>query len=86
MSAKKATKTANVGAYIYEGDFSLDFSCVGVLACRFALCEIMPPGADSECCHSDHSTCISPNAKPAALEALLGKIKKELKEYDDAAE
>ena len=86
MSAKKATKLPNVGAYTYEGSFSLDFSCVGVEVCRFALCEIMPPNADSNCCYNDHSTCISPVAKPAALEILLSKIKKELKQYEEACQ
>jgi hypothetical protein len=86
MAAKKRTKTANICANIYEGEFQVSFDCVGVAACRFALCHMMPPDGSEECTYREHGACLSPSAKHAALEALHGKIRKELKQYaEDAA-
>lgn len=76
---KKATKTANVCANIYEGTFDINFDCVGVTVCRFALCLVMPPDGSDECTYRDSGSCISPHAKQAAMESLKIKITKELK-------
>jgi len=83
MSAKKATKTTNICASIYEGEFNLDFACVGLDMCKFALCPVMPPTGDDECCYRDHGDCRSPVAKQSALEKLRNRITKELKQYED---
>jgi len=83
MSAKKATKTANVCANIYEGDFSVNFDCVGVEVCRFALCFVMPPDGSDECSYRDHGSCICRHAKHAALESLRNKLTKELKQLEE---
>lgn len=83
MPAKKATKTANACATIYEGKFDVNFDCVGVTACKFALCEIMPPNGDYPCSYSDHSTCISPHAKLAAIDLLRSKLVKESKQLEE---
>lgn len=83
MPAKKATKTANTVATLYEGSFNITFDCVGVELCRYALCSFMPPDGSEECTYRDHGTCLCPHAKHAALEALGNRIKKELKEIEE---
>jgi hypothetical protein len=85
MSAKKATKTANICANIYEGKFQLSFDCVGVETCRFALCSMMPPDGSEECTYRDCGSCICPHAKYAALESLRNKLTKELKYIEEDA-
>lgn len=77
---KKASKTANICANIYEGEFLISFECVGVDACRFALCPVMPPDGSEECTYRDCGSCICPQAKDAALESLRNRITKELKQ------
>ena len=86
MAAKKATKTANICANIYESEFQLSFDCVGVEACRFALCPMMPPDGSEECTYREHGSCLCPHAKYAALEALGNRIKKELKQIEEDLE
>jgi hypothetical protein len=83
MSAKKRTKTTNILAQIYEGNFELSFDCMGVDVCRFALCEIMPPTPTAECCYREHGSCICPQSQSVALGALLNKIKKEIGRRDE---
>lgn len=83
MSAKKATKTANVCATVYEGSFDISFDCVGVMMCRFALCSFMPPDGSEECCRREHGTCLCPNAKHAALESLRNRLTKEMKKLEE---
>ncbi len=79
MSAKKATKTANVFANIYEGHFDVNFDCVGVTVCRFALCFTMPPEDGDKCHYNDCGSCVSPHSKQASLGSLKNRISKELK-------
>jgi len=86
MAAKKNTKTANICANIYEGEFQISFECVGVQVCRFALCSMMPPDGSEECTYRDCGSCLCPHAKHAALEALGNRIKKELKQLEEAFE
>lgn len=86
MSAKTATKTANACATIYEGKFDINFDCVGVLACKYARCELMPPDEESRCFYSDYSTCISPHAKLAAIELLRNRLSKEKKDIEEGFE
>jgi len=85
MSAKKAikAKSANASANLYDGVFEVLFDCVGVDVCRYALCEVMPPTAASECCYREHGSCRRSAAQQAALELLMGKIKKELKQFEE---
>lgn len=83
MSAKKATKTANVCANIYEGEFQINFDCVGVTVCRFAMCSMMPPDGDEECTYRDYGSCILPHAKHAAIESLRNRLSKELKRIEE---
>lgn len=86
MPVKKATKTANVCANIYEGEFQLTFDCVGVMVCKFALCQMMPPDGSDECTYREHGSCLCPHAKSAALESLRSKITKELKQLEECLE
>jgi len=83
MTAKKTTKTANICANIYEGEFMLNFDCVGVKMCRFALCSMMPPDGSEECAYREHGSCLCPHAKSAALESLKNRITKELKQLEN---
>lgn len=83
MSVKKATKTANVCANIYESEFQLSFDCVGVEVCRFALCPVMPPDGSDECTYREHGTCLCPQAKYAALETLRNRLTKEMKQIEE---
>jgi hypothetical protein len=83
MPAKKATKTANIGATFYEGDFQLSFDCVGVEVCRFALCPVMPPDGSDECTYREYGSCRCQHAKYAALESLRNRITKELKQLEE---
>lgn len=83
MPAKRATKTANICANIYEGVFQVDFDCVGADMCRYVICHLMPPDGSEECAYREHGTCLNPHAKAAALEVLGRKIKKELKGLED---
>ena len=86
MSAKKATKTANICANMYEGEFQLSFDCVGVDVCRFALCPVMPPDGREECTYREHGSCLCPHAKYAALESLRNRLTKELKQLEEDCE
>lgn len=80
---RKATKTTNINAGIYEGELHLDFACVGLDMCKFALCPVMPPTGDDECCYRDHGNCQSPVAKQVALETLVTRLKRELKKLEE---
>jgi len=75
--------TANICASIYEGGFTLDFNCVGVEICRFALCSMMPPDGSEECTYREHGSCLSPHAKHKALELLKNRLTRELKQLKD---
>lgn len=86
MPAKKATKTANICANIYESEFQLNFDCVGVDVCRFALCPMMPPDGSEECTYREYGSCLSGHAKTAALESLRNRLTKELKQLEEARE
>lgn len=81
MPVKNAIKTANVCANIYEGEFMLNFDCVGVEKCRHALCPIMPPDGQEECAYCEHGSCRRTLAQIAALELLRTKINGELKRH-----
>ena len=83
MSGKKANKTANVVANIYEGKFEVSFDCVGITVCQFPMCSLMPPDGSEECFYNRHNQCLSPHAKKSALDALLTNIKKKLKELTE---
>jgi hypothetical protein len=83
---KKASKSANICANIYEGEFTLSFDCVGVETCRFALCPMMPPDGSEECTYREHGACLCPHAKSAALESLRNRLAKELKQLGDDLE
>jgi len=87
MPKRKANKTANVCANIYDGEFqATTFDCVGVLVCRFALCSLMPPDGSEECVYSEHSSCVCPQARYVALKSLRDKLSKELKSIEDILE
>jgi hypothetical protein len=83
MPVRKATKTANINANLYDGEFQLGFDCVGVENCRFALCPLMPPTGDEDCTYREHGSCRDTSAQQAALEALKKRIVKELKQRED---
>lgn len=81
--AKKHTKTANVCANIYEGEFQLSFDCVEVEKCRFALCQVMPPDGSEGCVYREHGTCLSSSAKYAGLSAMRARLTREMKILDE---
>lgn len=83
MPVKPATKTANVCANLYVGEFMLNFDCVGVEICQYALCEIMPPEAESKCTYYDYGSCICAAAKYAALKLLRDRLAKEMQQLDE---
>jgi hypothetical protein len=83
MGVKNATKTTNICANIYEGEFQISFDCVGVEVCRFALCPVMPPDGSEECTYREHGSCLCPHAKSAALESLRNRLAKELKQLEE---
>lgn len=86
MAAKKATNTANVCANVYEGEFQLNFDCVGVTMCRFALCHVMPPDGSEDCAYRDYGSCMLPHAKHAAITSLRARLAKELKQLEENLE
>lgn len=86
MSPKKAIKTANICANIYEGEYQVNFDCVGVKVCRFALCQVMPPDGSEECTYRDYGSCLCIHAKSAALESLKNRLTKELKQLQEECE
>ena len=83
MPAKKATKTTNICATIYEGNFDITFDCVGVEVCRFGLCSEMPPTGREACTFSEHGSCRRAAAQFAALETLRIRVAKELKRIEE---
>lgn len=83
MPTKKTTSTANVCANVYEGEFMLNFDCVGVTMCRFALCHVMPPDGSEDCVYREHGSCRLPYAKHAAIKSLMAKLTKELKQMEE---
>ena len=86
MTRKKTTKTANACATIYEGKFDINFDCVGVNLCKFALCIIMPPTGDDECHYLDYGSCISPHAKLAAVDLLKNRLLRAKKDIEESLE
>ena len=80
MPAKPATKLPNVSASMYQGQLQLDFDCVGVEACKFALCPVMPPDGSEACFFSEHSSCSCPGAKFEAMKGLRDRLAKEMVE------
>lgn len=79
----KRSKKPHISGSIYEGDFSLHYDCAGEVSCKFALCEIMPPSADSTCCFRDHGSCLCHAAQKAAIKALCRKLQEALKQLED---
>lgn len=86
MSAKQATKSANVCATFFEGKFDINFDCVGVTVCRFAMCSMMPPDGTEECTYRDYGSCILAHSKHAAMELLRNRLTKELKQIEEDLE
>ncbi len=83
MPAKTATKTANIVATLYDGAFDVSFDCVGVEACRYALCSTMPPDGSEECTFREHGSCRHTGAKLAALESMKIRLNKESKRLEE---
>lgn len=83
MPAKKATKNTNVYATIYEGNFDVNFDCVGVEVCRFGLCYDMPPTGREACTFSEHGSCRRTVAQITAIESLQIRLAKELKRLEE---
>ena len=86
MPPKKTTKTANICANIYEGEYQVSFDCVGVEVCRFALCPVMPPDGSEECTYREHGSCLSTHAKLEALKILRNRIAKDLEQLQEDCE
>lgn len=79
-------KYPNVTAALYDDEYQLNFDCVGVETCRFALCSIMPPTGDEECVSREYGACRCIPAQTAALEALRKKIGQTLKDLKEQEE
>ena len=86
MSAKQATKSANIVATFYEGAFDVTFDCVGTMVCKFAMCSEMPIDGTEECFFQEHGSCRRPAAQQATLETLINRLKKELKQLEKNSE
>lgn len=86
MSTKKATKTANVVATLYEGAFEITYDCVGTMVCKLAMCSEMPLNGTEECFFRDHGSCRRSAAQQATLEILVNKLKIELKQLQEDSE
>ena len=82
----KRNKTPHINATIYDGDFQLIFECVGETSCRFALCSLMPPDGSDNCCFLEYGSCRCPAAQMAAIESLMTRMKKELKQLAEVQE
>lgn len=74
---QKATKTANINVTLYDGALEIYFDCAGSDTCRFALCPVMPPSGEEDCCFMQNGSCRLPAAQQAA------RITKELKHLSD---
>lgn len=83
MPVKKAIKSPNITASIYNGELQILFDCVGAEVCRFALCPVMPPDGSEECTYRDHGSCINPPAQYAAITRLRSRLLKELNERSE---
>lgn len=79
----KRSKKPHISGMIYDGDFQLSYECAGEVSCEFALCEIMPPSEESNCCFRDHGSCRCHAAQKAAIEALRRKLHGALKQLED---
>jgi len=77
-------KTANISGSLYDGDFSLNYDCVGEVSCEFALCSVMPPDDDSNCFFMECGSCRHPAAQKAAIKALRSRMARALKQLDEA--
>lgn len=86
MTAKKATKSANVCATLYEGKFDINYDCVGVTVCRFAMCSEMPIDGSEECFFWEYGACRRPAAQQTTLEMLISKLSRYLKQLQEDAE
>ena len=79
-------KYPNVSASLYDNEFQVNYDCVGVETCRFALCPIMPPTGDDECVMKEYGSCRCIHAQMASLYALhkeIGATLKNLKEQEE---
>lgn len=83
MAAKKATKTANVVATLYEGSFDITFDCVGTMVCKFAMCSMLPIDGTEECFFREYGSCRRPAAQQTTLEMLINRLNKELKQLKE---
>jgi len=82
----KATKTPNVVTTLYDGNFDITFDCVGTTICKFAMCSEMPIDGTEECFFREHGSCRRPAAQQTALEAIINRLKKELKRLEEDSE
>jgi hypothetical protein len=78
MPVKKATKLPNICAGLYLGDFHLNFDCIGVEICKYALCPVMPPDGTEDCAFLEHGSCLCPGAKYDAMKGLRDRLAKEM--------
>lgn len=86
MSAKKATKTANVNVTLYDGTFDIGYDCVGTMVCKFAMCSEYPLDGTEECFFRENGSCRRPAAQQATLEILINRLKRELKKLEEDSE
>ena len=75
----------NINACIYDNTSSIDYDCIGVAVCKFALCSIMPPTGDEQCTYNNYK-CDCASAQLAALKELQKTINKAIKELEENEE
>lgn len=83
MPAKKAIKTSNMFANLYDGKFDMQFECSGAEVCRYALCQMMPPDGSENCTYQEYGSCRNPHAQYAAIETLRNRLTREIKKRSE---
>lgn len=78
MNVKSYT---NMYATTYEsGDCEIIFDCIGVMQCKYAICEFMPPTEADMCMSYEHGACRCYASQMEAMRDLIGIVRKKIKE------
>jgi len=71
----------NINVSLYDGAFDTGCDCPEE-NCRFGLFEIMPPIDGAKCIYNKYS-CHCHEARAKAIEAVIRRLKKELKDLQE---
>ncbi len=70
----------NISVGYYDNRLDVGFDCVGVMSCKYALCEEMPPvHHDDRCGFERYNSCQCIDAQIAAIQALKRRLTKHIK-------